>query len=207
MNQINGLPAHILLVHAVIVLVPLTALLVLLHAFWAASRQRLVWPTLIAASLSLALNALAMHAGEWLQQRVPDTRLVRAHTKLGDTLLPWTVGLFLLSAATAAWHVRANRASLPADGSATVPTADAAAGSIGVAARGRMAGTTVVVAPSRAMPAEVADGKPGVFLRIAYPAVAVVIAAGALVQTYRIGESGARAVWHDNFSQEPISGR
>lgn len=207
MNQINGLPAHILLVHAVIVFVPLTALLVLLHVFWAASRQRLVWPTLTAASLSLAANALAMHAGEWLQQRVPDTPLVRAHTKLGDTLLPWTFGLFLLSAATAALHVRATRTSRVADGSAAVPTADSTAGSLGVATRIRMADTAAALAPSRATAADLAVGKPGVFLRIAYSAIAVVIAAGALVQTYRIGESGARAVWHGNFSQQPISGR
>ncbi len=43
MTTISGIPAHALLVHAIVVLAPLTALLEILCAFWPAARRRLVW--------------------------------------------------------------------------------------------------------------------------------------------------------------------
>ena len=43
MSTVNGLPAHVLLVHAVVVLVPLTSLLLVLVAVWPAARRR--WAT------------------------------------------------------------------------------------------------------------------------------------------------------------------
>ena len=41
MGSVNGLPAHILLVHALVVLLPLAALLLVLTAAWPAARGRL----------------------------------------------------------------------------------------------------------------------------------------------------------------------
>lgn len=97
MGELNGLPAHILLVHAVVVLVPLTAIAVLLVAFWAPARGRfgIVGPLL--GLVTLATVPLTTSAGQWLQRRVPDTSLVRQHVRLGDTLLPWVLALGLLS--------------------------------------------------------------------------------------------------------------
>lgn len=43
-------------------------------------------------------------------------------------------------------------------------------------------------------------------VRIAAVVVSVVVAGGAVVQVYRIGESGARAAWHDGYSAKPVSG-
>ena len=40
-DEFNGLPIHILLVHAVVVLVPLAALLTMLSAVWPAARRRI----------------------------------------------------------------------------------------------------------------------------------------------------------------------
>ena len=45
MTVVNGLPAHALLVHFIVVLAPLTALLVMLCALWGAARRHLVWST------------------------------------------------------------------------------------------------------------------------------------------------------------------
>jgi len=42
MTTISGIPAHALLVHGVVALAPLTALLLILCAFWRAARSRLV---------------------------------------------------------------------------------------------------------------------------------------------------------------------
>jgi hypothetical protein len=38
-------------------------------------------------------------------------------------------------------------------------------------------------------------------LRTAAVALAVVVSAGAVVDVYRIGESGAKAAWHDNYDK------
>ena len=43
MTTFNGLPAHALLVHFIVILAPLTAILAILCAVWPAARKRLVW--------------------------------------------------------------------------------------------------------------------------------------------------------------------
>ena len=43
MTTFNGLPAHVLLVHFIVILSPLTAVLAIVCAVWPAARQRLVW--------------------------------------------------------------------------------------------------------------------------------------------------------------------
>ena len=73
MTTITGIPAHALLVHAIVVLAPLTALLEILCAFWPAARRRLVWLVLALAAVTLVLTPLTTEAGEWLynQQSQP----------------------------------------------------------------------------------------------------------------------------------------
>jgi len=44
---------------------------------------------------------MTTQAGEWLERHVGSDALVRRHADLGDGLLPWAAGLFLL--ATAVW--------------------------------------------------------------------------------------------------------
>ncbi len=58
MNTIAGLPAHALLVHAIVVLAPLTALLAMLCAVWPAARRRFVWLVLALATVNLVLTPL-----------------------------------------------------------------------------------------------------------------------------------------------------
>jgi urease accessory protein UreF len=99
--QVNGLPLHVLLVHAVVVLVPLSAALVVATATWPAARRRLGLATPAVALLTFAVVPLTTHAGEWLQARVPDTQLVRAHVRMGDSITPFA--LLLLALAVAAW--------------------------------------------------------------------------------------------------------
>src|SRR4051794_10343760 len=80
MTTINGLPAHILLVHAVVGLVPVTALLVVLVAVWPAARRRLTWAAAALAVVTLIVVPVTTEAGEWLEHRVERTALLRAHT-------------------------------------------------------------------------------------------------------------------------------
>lgn len=112
MWQIAGLPAHPLLVHAVVVLVPLAALMVVVGSVWPAARRRLGVLTPLVAAVALVFVPLAKQAGEALERQVPESALLEAHTELGDQLLPWAVGLFLVAAAQWVWfRLRARRSA------------------------------------------------------------------------------------------------
>ncbi|MBC2644530.1 MULTISPECIES: DUF2231 domain-containing protein [unclassified Rhodococcus (in: high G+C Gram-positive bacteria)] len=149
MSTVNGLPAHVLLVHFIVVLAPLTAIGVVLCSVWPAARHRLVWPTLALAIVTTALTPLTTDAGEWLEKHVGRSPAVHTHTELGDTMIYFSAALLLAAAAATAVHLRERK-----------------------------------TAPSRPLTLIVA-------------VLAIVIAAGTIVQVYRIGESGSRAAWSD----------
>lgn len=114
MSQINGLPAHILFVHAIVVLVPLVAVGVVLSALWPAARVRLVWPTAALATALLVLTPLTAEAGESLEHQVDRTALLHTHTELGDTMPFVAAGLFAAAMLVGALHVLHSRGSIPA---------------------------------------------------------------------------------------------
>ncbi len=66
LTTISGLPAHALLVHAMVVVAPLTALLEILCALWLAARRHLVWLVLAFAVVTAALTPITANAGGWL---------------------------------------------------------------------------------------------------------------------------------------------
>ncbi len=109
MTEFNGLPAHILLIHLVVVGIPVAALLTILSAVWPAARARLGIATPVIALLALICVPITTNAGEWLQHHVyidPKTvngQLILTHVRLGDELTPWAIGLFVLAAA--AWGI------------------------------------------------------------------------------------------------------
>jgi hypothetical protein len=102
--ELNGLPLHILLVHAVIVMVPLAALCTAATLLWPAARRRLGVVTPILGVLSLGLVFLTRAAGQWLLLRVDVTPAIAAHAADGLTLLPWAWALLAASLASWAWH-------------------------------------------------------------------------------------------------------
>jgi hypothetical protein len=174
-STIDGLPAHILLVHAVVVLVPLSALLILLVAFWPAARRRLAWPTAILAVVALISVPLTTEAGEWLERRVARTDLVSIHSELGDTMLPWAIALAVVALALLARHVLGARQSVRSEAPGAAPATVHRGSSV------QPGGT----------PATVVIGL-----------LAVVVAVGSVFTVYQIGESGARAAWTGQFSQQ-----
>jgi hypothetical protein len=103
LDTFNGLPLHVLLVHAVVVGVPLAALAVVLHAVWPAARRRLGIVTPLAALVLVPLVPLTVQAGQQLEGRVPQTQLLDRHIALGDTLLPWVIALFAIALVEWAW--------------------------------------------------------------------------------------------------------
>ncbi|GGR83811.1 hypothetical protein GCM10010269_23640 [Streptomyces humidus] len=166
LTVVNGLPAHVLIVHFVIVLVPLSALALVVGAIWpsAARRMGVVLPLL--ALVTLASVPLASEAGEWLEEHVDSNALVRKHAELGDGLLPWAAGLLVL-AAVVWWTARRPAAAEAGSGDRSRP----------VTARSATA------------------------VRVVTAVLCVGVAAGAMVDVYRIGDSGAKAAWQDGFTK------
>jgi hypothetical protein len=99
MDEILGLPAHPLLVHGAVVLVPLAAAGVALIAFWPAARFRLGYAVVAIAAAGAMTAILAERSGESLEDRVDGTELIEEHTELGET--GTTAGVAVLVAAAA----------------------------------------------------------------------------------------------------------
>jgi uncharacterized membrane protein len=110
MTEIHGLPAHVLLVHFIVVLVPLTALLVIACALWPAARRHLVWLTLILAVVTAALTPITINAGKWLfgLRRNPD-QILREHADRGELMIYFSVALLVVAIALAVLRVLEHR--------------------------------------------------------------------------------------------------
>lgn len=109
MSTFQGLPAHILLVHFIVVLAPATAVLAIVCALWPAARRHLTWLVVILAVVTTLLTPLTTDAGEWLEERTQPTALLRTHAELGDTMVYFSVGLLIAAALLAFVHLRENR--------------------------------------------------------------------------------------------------
>lgn len=101
--KINGLPAHILLIHIVIVLLPLAALMLVASALWPAARAKLGFLTPLVALVALVFVPITTNAGKWLRDHLPGNQgrldpLIRRHAQLGGTLLPWAIAIFAVAA-------------------------------------------------------------------------------------------------------------
>jgi uncharacterized membrane protein len=109
MSMINGLPAHPLLVHFIVVLAPLAAILAILCAVWPAARQRLVWLVLALAAFTAVLTPITAEAGEWLEHKIEETELVEKHAELGDTMIYFALALLVAAVLLVIVHLRASR--------------------------------------------------------------------------------------------------
>lgn len=141
---IDNLPLHVLVVHAVVVLVPLAVLGALVVVFWPAARRRYGWLVVgVAAAATLAIP-VATSSGEALEHRLAPTPLLETHTHLGDELLVFVAGMLVLLAAFTALHQRAANAARREGPGTTSAPARLAGGTRLVA--GVLAGLTVVLA-------------------------------------------------------------
>lgn len=112
MSIVNGLPAHILLVHLIVVLAPLTALLAIVSAIWPAARRRLVWLVLALAVVTTIATPLTTEAGEWLEEKVGESPALETHAGLGDTMPYFSIALLVAAVLLVVLHVRESRKSV-----------------------------------------------------------------------------------------------
>jgi hypothetical protein len=172
--KISGLPAHVLLVHAVVVLVPLTCACLVATAWWPAARRRLGVVTPLLALACAGLVPVTTHAGQWLRDNLGvSNALILKHTRMGNGLLPWVAGVLVLAVVQWLWFRRV--------------TSDYRS----VSLIGGQNGNPPSAVETRTEPAArigVVTGVLGV--------LAIALAVGTVWQVYRIGDSGAHAVWN-----------
>lgn len=167
-TEINGLPAHVLLIHAIVVLAPLGAVFTILSATWPAARRRLGIISPLICLVVLALTPVTTNAGEWLRDKLTkngENKAIEKHADLGDTFLWFAIGLFVVSVAV--WWVGRTTDRDAAD-----------AGSPTGGGTGTLTRTRVPVA-----------------VQYAVAGVAVVVSVAVVWQLYRIGDAGAHATW------------
>jgi hypothetical protein len=133
-STIFGLPAHPLIVHAVVVLVPLAALSALVVAVWPAARARYLPLAAGIATLALISVPLATSTGDQLEKHVRPSAFVERHTAMADGLLPFMGLLWLgLVALLVARRLGAGWSRYLAGAAAVVAVAGAVASGVQVA--------------------------------------------------------------------------
>jgi hypothetical protein len=88
---IDGLPAHPLVVHAVVVLLPLAAAGGLIIAVRPSLRRRFGLVVLALAVAGVGAVPVATQTGNELSDALPSTDLIETHEDLGNALLPFAI--------------------------------------------------------------------------------------------------------------------
>ena len=96
-DNLFGLPAHPLVVHAAVVLLPMAAIATVVVA--AVPRWRRPYALLAFVVSVVAAGAiwLAKESGESLESRVAETALVERHTELAEQVLPWAIAVVVVA--------------------------------------------------------------------------------------------------------------
>lgn len=222
---ISGLPAHILLVHVVLTVVPAAAVLVIVAGVWPAARRWLNWLPVLAALGALVSVPITTHAGHWLENHYNGqiTAAIRHHVNLGNQMFGWVLALFVASVLVLAlnWFEGQRSFVVGSRGTpaVTTPAGNGAGAFLGAetapsglgdpgdpgdpgtvgASRG---GVVVATRPRSASSSSRRLGRFGSRpLRVIVAILAIVAAVGAVQQVYRTGEAGSRAVWTGTFSE------
>jgi hypothetical protein len=184
---INGLPAHVLLIHVVIVLIPLGALFTVLSALWPAARRKLGFISPLTCLIALLFVPITTNAGHWLKNHEHFTGALGArvdkHAALAANFVWYAVGLFVISAVVW-WLGRKYDMTLrPNSGrtEASPQTNGSGAGGGTATATRTQTQTSEQVLPQ--------------WVTVVVAVAAVFMSALIVWQLYRIGDAGAHAVW------------
>lgn len=173
---INGPPTHALIVHAVVVLLPVSVLAALVLVFVPSSRRAFGLVSVAVAFVACLAVPLAFLSGSELRQRVSPSPLISRHVALAHQLLPIAAifGVVLAAFVLVDLVRRAEAGDLNQIEAVLVARAPAIIGHWS---------SGVVVVVSRAV-----------------SVVLVVISIATAVAVVRVGDSGAKAVWHGRLS-------
>ena len=129
-DTVFGLPTHILVIHAVVVLGPLAGLVGIAYAARAAWRPALRWPLVALAAIAAVTGIVATESGEQLEHRVFASgasaavkELVEEHSEAGELARTVLIVFFAVALAAAFWALRPLVTRRDAGGDATGATA------------------------------------------------------------------------------------
>jgi hypothetical protein len=141
-SKLFGLPAHPLLVHAPVVLIPLVGIGAIAMACSARVRERYGWLVLATAIVAGISVQLAIGSGKALRHSVPNSVALSRHKNIAESLRPLILALFLVALAVMLID-RRTRGSWPFRGAAS---ATPSIRPMGTLARIALIALTVVVA-------------------------------------------------------------
>ena len=177
-DTISGLPAHPLLVHIPVILLPLAAVGVILMAIKPAWHHRYRWATLAVGAAGTVGAVLAADAGESLDERLQAAGITNTwhdHAEAGDLAraMAMLFLLCLLAYVLLPWYAdrRAARAGAQADGSTGAGTAS--------------------------LPT---------WLKPVLTVAVIVAATASMVTIVNAGHSGAKSVWNRVSPSQPSNG-
>jgi hypothetical protein len=89
------LPLHILVIHAVVVGVPVAALVTVIVAFVPSLRARFAWAVVVLDALMVGATYAAQESGKWFYDKLGAPQSAANHRELGLTLIWFAIGLFV----------------------------------------------------------------------------------------------------------------
>ena len=184
--DIGGLPAHPLVVHLPVVLVPLAtigALIMLIRPSW---RRSYELPVAVLAVVAAVATQLALMSGEQLEEDVRRSELIEKHSQIAEQARPFVFVFAALMVAVAVWDIVQRRRVVDDRHQVAGPDEELGQPSSGSIATARRT-SSATTARSRA--ASVA---------VVLTALGLVFGVISTVQIYRTGHSGATATWHDD---------
>ena len=110
--EINGLPAHVLLVHLVVVVLPLTSAAAVLVSAWPAAQRKLTFLVPLGAVVGALAVPITTRAGNDLATKLGNPPFIERHVNFGDQVLPWATALAVTTLAQ--WlYLRRGSATVP----------------------------------------------------------------------------------------------
>ena len=187
-DELFGLPAHPLLVHIPVVVIPLAMLLALV-ALWPRVRRGAAWAAAVLALVGGVGAVLAIGAGESLQDDVRETEMAEEHAEQGDQVELPAIAFAVLAVAGAA-AVEVVRRRGPDDEIGPEPAAAPRRSAVSSGP-----GAVAVTVDERPAPS---DGPPRRTVVATVLLVLSVVAGGFATYTVvQAGHSGAKAVWDE----------
>jgi hypothetical protein len=96
-DTFRGLPVHVLVVHAVVVLTPLMAVVTMLVAWLPRWRAKVAWLVVVGNAGVVVLVKVAQLSGNDLLARIGSSPLIEHHLKLGDQMLWFALAMLAAS--------------------------------------------------------------------------------------------------------------
>ena len=173
---IHGSPTHVLIVHIVVVLLPMSVLGALVLVAVPAARRAHSLLTLIVAFVACVAVPLAFHSGSQLRALLPRTPLIARHVQLAHQLLPIAAAFGVVLAV----FVVLDGLQRSRDGRLN-----------------QFESRAVNALPSVK---EYAQAHQFLGARRTAAVLVVVLAVATGIQVYRVGDAGAKAAWAGRLS-------